>query len=100
MIRNLSLIIATRIFVLVANTIVQIIIVLAITIFAVFRGLWVQSDLVTNAWRNQPFFAGIDGHFHGPMYWTMRIVALLLMFMCLIVLSEGLSRLFEWALQL
>jgi hypothetical protein len=76
------------------------VIMFAISIFAVFRGLWTQSDFVANAWRIQLAFGSWDGHGYGPMYWTIRIIALLLMLVCLIVMAQGLAWLVEQVFRL
>ena len=98
--QNLLLNLARRIVQAVARVIGFVAIMLVISIFAVFRGIWAQSDFVAIAWRRQLAFGTWDGHFDGPMYWTIRIIALLTMMVCLIALSEGLSWLVEWALRL
>jgi len=98
--RNLWLNLAIRLIQVIARIIGFIATMLVISIFAVFRGMWAQSEFVAIAWKRQLPFGPLDGHADGPMYWTIRVIALILMIVCLMALSEGLSRLVEQALRL
>ena len=96
--QNILLLLAGRFVLLVGRVISFTVTMLVITIFAILRGLWTQSKFVADAWRMH--FGPWDGHSDGPMFWTIRIIALLLMLVCLIILSEGLTWLVEWTLRL
>jgi|GEM_PF-5976822 len=75
-------------------------IMLISTMFAVFRGIWEQSGYVADGWRSQMKIARWDDRVNDPMYWIIRIVALLLMVACLVFLSKLLTLLVEQTLRL
>ncbi len=60
---------------------------LVIAMIAVARGVWEESDGVAKAWMRQNDIAGMDGPIEGPMYWSVRIVALLMILASLTVLA-------------
>src|SRR5450759_1493767 len=73
-------------------------IMLIITMFAIFRGIWQQSGYVADVWRSQMGIARWDDRINNPMYWIIRIIAILLMLVCLMILSRLLTLLVEQAL--
>lgn len=63
-------------------------IMLLSTFFALGRGIWDQTNHIANGWLIQMRDTDADGHLGSPMYWLIRIIAIFLMFVCLVTLSS------------
>ena len=97
--RDLLLGFARRLVTVIARFVEFAVSMFVISICAVFRGLWAQSYFVAVALKSRAPIGAWDSHSDGPMFWGMRIVAIILMVICLILISEGLHWFLAWAFQ-
>lgn len=98
--RNIPLLLIKQFFAFLIRGIGFAAIMLIVTMSGVLRGIWTQSEDVAKVWIKELAFTRIDSRLESPMYWVIRLVALLMMIVCLLILSQLLTYFIERALRM
>lgn len=98
--KNLLLLLLKQFLIGLIRSIVIAVIMLIVTMTAIFRGMWEQSHIVAIGWLGQIRIIKVDERIGVLLYWPIRIISLFLMSVALMVLAQILTWLIERTLRL